>query len=238
MEINGLNKEYTLENFILGNYNKLQLDIAKSVIENTEKCYNPLLIYGKNGVGKTHLIQAIGNKILENNAKSNVLYVTAESFTNQLVDAIKNGKIELFRDKYRNADVLLIDDIEFISGKERIQYEFFYTFTTLKESGKQIIISSDKPPKDIEFLENRLKSRLESGIFVELLMPDYDTKIKIMKKYAEEIKFNLDDKTLSSILKYEKLDIRELKGILNQLKLIGGIKTAEELEKIINFYKK
>ena len=212
-------------------------NVAKSVIENTEKCYNPLLIYGKEGLGKTHLIQAIGNKILENKPKSNILYATSEQFTNQLVDSIKNGKIDLFRNKYRSVDVLLIDDIQFIAGKDRVQYEIFYTFNDLKENGKQIIISSDKPPKDIEFLEDRLKSRFENGIFVELLMPDYDTKTKIMKKYAERIELDVDDKTLETILKNENLNIRELEGILNQLKLIGGAKITEELKKIIDFYK-
>ncbi len=238
MEINNLNKEYTLENFILGDYNNLVSNVAKSVIENTEKCYNPLLIYGKEGLGKTHLMQAIGNKILENNPKFNVLYVTSEQFINELVEDIKNGKQDLFRNKYRNVDALLIDDIQYIAGKDRVQNELFYTFNDLKENGKQIIISSDRPPKDIEFLEDRLKSRFENGIFVELLMPDYDTKIKIMKKYSERIEFDVDDKTLAEILKNDNLNIRELEGILNQLKLICGAKITEELEKIIDFYKK
>ena len=182
MKINTLNKEYTLDNFIFGDCNELALDTAKLVVENTEKCYNPLLIYGKNGVGKTHLIHAIGNKILEKNPEANILYVTTEKFIDQFIDAIKNDELNLFRDTYRNADVLLIDDIQFISGKERIQSEFLSTFMALKEIGKQIIISSNKPPKDIDILDDRLKSRLESGIFVELLMPDYDTKAEIMKK--------------------------------------------------------
>lgn len=238
MKMNTLNKEYTLDNFIFGDCNKLALDTAKLVVENTEKCYNPLLIYGKNGVGKTHLMHAIGNKMLEKNPEANILYVTTEKFIDQFIDAIKNDELNLFRDTYRNADVLLIDDIQFISGKERIQSEFLSTFMVLKEIGKQIIISSNKPPKDIEILDDRLKSRLESGIFVELLMPDYDTKAEIMKKYAEKIKCDLDSKTISSILKYDNLNIQEIEGILNQLKLVGGTKTTDELEKIIDFYKK
>lgn len=238
MKINTLNKEYTLDNFIFGDCNELALDTAKLVVENTEKCYNPLLIYGKNGVGKTHLMHAIGNKILEKNPEANILYVTTEKFIDQFIDAIKNDELNLFRDTYRNADVLLIDDIQFISGKERIQSEFLSTFMALKEIGKQIIISSNKPPKDIDILDDRLKSRLESGIFVELLMPDYDTKAEIMKKYAEKIKCDLDSKTISSILKYDNLNIQEIEGILNQLKLVGETKTTDELEKIIDFYKK
>ena len=234
----GTDRKYTLDNFIFGDCNELALDTAKLVVENTEKCYNPLLIYGKNGVGKTHLIHAIGNKILEKNPEANILYVTTEKFIDQFIDAIKNDELNLFRDTYRNADVLLIDDIQFISGKERIQSEFLSTFMALKEIGKQIIISSNKPPKDIDILDDRLKSRLESGIFVELLMPDYDTKAEIMKKYAEKIKCDLDSKTISSILKYDNLNIQEIEGILNQLKLVGGTKTTDELEKIIDFYKK
>ena len=232
------NKEYTLDNFIFGDCNKLALGTAKLVVENTEKCYNPLLIYGKNGVGKTHFMHAIGNKMLEKNPEANILYVTTEKFIDQFIDAIKNDELNLFRDTYRNADVLLIDDIQFISGKERIQSEFLSTFMALKEIGKQIIISSNKPPKDIDILDDRLKSRLESGIFVELLMPDYDTKAEIMKKYAEEIKCDLDSKTMSSILKYDNLNIQKIEGILNQLKLVGGAETTDELEKIIDFYKK
>ena len=176
--------------------------------------------------------------MLEKNPEANILYVTTEKFIDQFIDAIKNDELNLFRDTYRNADVLLIDDIQFISGKERIQSEFLSTFMALKEIGKQIIISSNKPPKDIDILDDRLKSRLESGIFVELLMPDYDTKAEIMKKYAEEIKCDLDSKTMSSILKYDNLNIQKIEGILNQLKLVGGAETTDELEKIIDFYKK
>ena len=152
-----LNPKYTFETFVVGNNNRFAHAAALAVGNEPGKSYNPLFLYGGVGLGKTHLMHAIGNRILENNSKSNVLYVTSEKFTNQLINSIKDNKTEMFRNIYRNIDVLLIDDIQFIAGKDRVQEEFFHTFNTLREDGKQIIISSDKPPRDIQFLEDRLK---------------------------------------------------------------------------------
>ena len=156
-----LNPKYTFETFVVGNNNRFAHAAALAVGNEPSKSYNPLFLYGGVGLGKTHLMHAIGNRIIENNKNANVLYVTSEKFTNQLINAIKDNKNEVFRNKYRNIDVLLIDDIQFIAGKERVQEEFFHTFNSLYEDGNQIIISSDKPPRDIPLLGDRLKSRFE-----------------------------------------------------------------------------
>ena len=177
-----LNPKYTFETFVVGNNNRFAHAAALAVGNEPSNSYNPLFLYGGVGLGKTHLMHAIGNRILENNKKANVLYVTSEKFTNQLINAIKDNKNELFRNKYRNIDVLLIDDIQFIAGKERIQEEFFHTFNSLYEEGKQIIISSDKPPRDIQFLEDRLKSRFEWGLLADISCPDYETRLAILRK--------------------------------------------------------
>ena len=167
-----LNPKYTFETFVVGNNNRFAHAAALAVGNEPGKSYNPLFLYGGVGLGKTHLMQAIGNRIIEENSKSNVLYVTSEKFTNQLINSIKDNKTEVFRNKYRNIDVLLIDDIQFIAGKDRVQEEFFHTFNTLREDGKQIIISSDKPPRDIQFLEDRLKSRFEWGLIANIYFQD------------------------------------------------------------------
>ena len=194
-----LNSKYTFETFVVGENNRLAYAAALAVGNEPAKSYNPLFLYGGVGLGKTHLMNAIGNRILENNNKANVLYVTSEKFTNQLVNAIKDNKNEIFRNKYRNIDVLLIDDIQFIAGKERIQEEFFHTFNTLYENGKQIIISSDKPPREIQFLEDRLKSRFEWGLLADISCPDYETRLAILRKKAQEENIIIEDFILSNI---------------------------------------
>ena len=189
-------------------------------------------------MGKTHLMHAIGNEILRNNKNSKILYVTSENFTNQLINAIKDNTNDQFRNKYRSIDILLIDDIQFIAGKERIQEEFFHTFNTLYESGKQIILSSDKPPKDIQLLEDRLKSRFEWGIMADISNPDYETRLAILRKKAQLDNILIDDEILSTIATRIDSNIRELEGTLNKLIATASLThspiTLEMAEKAIN----
>ena len=183
-------------------------------------------------------MHAIGHKVIKNNPNSNVLYVTSEKFTNQLINAIKDNKNEQFRNKYRNIDVLLIDDIQFIAGKERIQEEFFHTFNTLHDNRKQIVISSDRPPKDIPLLEDRLKSRFEWGLLADISVPDYETRLAILRKKAQTDNIIVDDVILSTIATRVASNIRELEGVFNKLvafsTLANGPITIEMAEKAIN----
>ena len=233
-----LNPKYTFDNFVVGNNNRFAHAAALAVAEAPATSYNPLFLYGGVGLGKTHLMHAIANEILRNNRNSNILYVTSEKFTNQLINAIKDNKNEQFRNKYRNIDVLLIDDIQFIAGKERIQEEFFHTFNALHESGKQIILSSDRPPKDINFLEDRLKSRFEWGLIADISNPDYETRLAILRKKAQLDNIVIDDEILSNIANKIDSNIRELEGTLNKLiakaSLINSPITMEMAEKAIN----
>ena len=236
-----LNPKYTFETFVVGSNNWFAHAAALAVGKEPGKSYNPLFLYGGVGLGKTHLMQAIGNRILEDNPKSNVLYVTSEKFTNQLINAIKDSKTEMFRNKYRNIDVLLIDDIQFIAGKDRIQEEFFHTFNTLREDGKQIIISSDKPPRDIEFLEDRLKSRFEWGLLADISCPDYETRLAILRKKAQDENIIIDDSILSDIAVKIDSNIRELEGVFNKIVARASLThspiTIELAENIINEFK-
>ena len=233
-----LNTKYTFETFVVGDNNRLAYAAALAVGNEPAKSYNPLFLYGGVGLGKTHLMNAIGNRIIENNNKANVLYVTSEKFTNQLVNAIKDNKNEIFRNKYRNIDVLLIDDIQFIAGKERIQEEFFHTFNTLHDNRKQIVISSDRPPKDIPLLEDRLKSRFEWGLIADISIPDYETRLAILRKKAQTDNIIVDDVILSTIATRVASNIRELEGVFNKLvafsTLANGPITIEMAEKAIN----
>ena len=233
-----LNPKYTFDSFVVGNNNRFAHAAALAVAESPATSYNPLFIYGGVGLGKTHLMHAIGNSILRNNRESKILYVTSEKFTNQLINAIKDNKNEQFRTKYRNIDVLLIDDIQFIAGKERIQEEFFHTFNTLHESGKQIILSSDRPPKDIQLLEDRLKSRFEWGLIADISNPDYETRLAILRKKAQIDNIIIDDEILSNIANRIDSNIRELEGTLNKLiaksSLTNSSITMEMAEKAIN----
>ena len=236
-----LNRKYTFETFVVGNNNRFAHAAALAVGNEPGKSYNPLFLYGGVGLGKTHLMHAIGNRILENNENSNVLYVTSEKFTNQLINAIKDNKTEMFRNKYRNIDVLLIDDIQFIAGKDRVQEEFFHTFNTLREDGKQIIISSDKPPRDIEFLEDRLKSRFEWGLLADIASPDYETRLAILRKKAQDENIIIDDSILSDIATKIDSNIRELEGVFNKIVARASLThspiTIELAENIINEFK-
>lgn len=236
-----LNPKYTFETFVVGNNNRFAHAAALAVGNEPGKSYNPLFLYGGVGLGKTHLMHAIGNRILENNSKSNVLYVTSEKFTNQLINAIKDNKTEMFRNKYRNIDALLIDDIQFIAGKDRVQEEFFHTFNTLREDGKQIIISSDKPPRDIEFLEDRLKSRFEWGLLADISCPDYETRLAILRKKAQDENIVIEDSILSDIATKIDSNIRELEGVFNKIVARASLThspiTIELAENIINEFK-
>ena len=236
-----LNPKYTFETFVVGNNNRFAHAAALAVGNEPGKSYNPIFLYGGVGLGKTHLMHAIGNRIVEDNTASNVLYVTSEKFTNQLINAIKDNKTEIFRNKYRNIDVLLIDDIQFIAGKDRVQEEFFHTFNTLRENGKQIIISSDKPPRDIEFLEDRLKSRFEWGLLADISCPDYETRLAILRKKAQDENIIIDDSILSDIATKIDSNIRELEGVFNKIVARASLThspiTIELAENIINEFK-
>ncbi len=223
----GLNPKYTFDTFVVGGNNKFAHAASLAVAESPGKAYNPLFLYGGVGLGKTHLMHSIAHFTLENNPKKKVLYVTSETFTNELIESLKNGKaagnessMSKFRDKYRNNDVLLIDDIQFIIGKESTQEEFFHTFNHLHTLGKQIIISSDKPPKDIETLEARLRTRFEWGLIADISSPDYETRMAILQKKIEIDKlekYNISDEILNYIASNIKTNIRELESSLNKL---------------------
>lgn len=233
-----LNPKYTFDTFVVGNNNRFAHAAALAVAEAPASSYNPLFIYGGVGLGKTHLMHAIGNEILKHDHSSKILYVTSEKFTNQLINAIRDNTTENFRNCYRNVDVLLIDDIQFIAGKERIQEEFFHTFNTLHESGKQIILSSDRPPKEMKLLEDRLKSRFEWGLIADISNPDYETRLAILRKKAQSDSIVIDDMILSNIATKIDTNIRELEGVLNKMiakaSLTHSPLTLEMAEKAIN----
>ncbi len=216
-EIAGLNPRYTFENFIIGSNNRFAHAAAVAVFENPGKKYNPLFIYGGVGLGKTHLMQAIGNAMYQANPNIKIIYCTGELFANEVISAIMNNQNESFRKKYRNIDLLLIDDIQFLAGKDKCQEEFFHTFNTLFESGKQIVLTSEKPPKEIALLEDRLKTRFEMGLSVDIQTPDYETRLAILRKKAEKERYIINDDILVKIATRVKSNIRELEGVFNKL---------------------
>ena len=215
-----LNPKYKFDTFVVGSNNKFAHSASLAVAESPGDVYNPLYIYGGAGLGKTHLMHSIGRYILEQNPDMKVLYVTSEVFTNEVIDGVRSGdtvKMNKFREKYRTVDVLLIDDIQFIIGKESTQEEFFHTFNTLHSAGKQIILSSDKPPKDMEILEERFRSRFEWGLIADIQPPDYETRMAILKKNAETYPKEIEDEVFQYIANNIKSNIRELEGAFNKI---------------------
>ena len=224
---NPFNKKYTFDNFVVGKSNQFVYAAARNVAEHPGEKFNPLFIYGGVGLGKTHLLHAIGNYIKEYNPNLNVMYVTCEQFTNDYIESLgsasKNKAVLEFRTKYRNLDVLMVDDIQFISNKTSTQEEFFHTFNELYQNNKQIIIASDRPPKDIETLADRLKSRLASGLIQDIQSPDLETRIAILRKKCQIEKYVIDDDVIDYIAEKVDSNIRELEGMLSKVYFLASL---------------
>jgi len=222
-----LNPRYTFDSFVIGNDNRFAHAACLAVAQSPAKAYNPLFVYGGVGLGKTHLMQAIGNFIMLHSPKAKVLYISSEKFTNELINSIKDDRTVAFRDKYRNVGVLLIDDIQFLAGKERTQEEFFHTFNTLYESNKQIVITSDCPPKDLTTLEERLISRFEWGLTTDIQPPDLETRIAILRKKAQAENLNVPAEVIDFIADKISSNIRQLEGALIKLVAFSTINKKE-----------
>lgn len=229
----GLNPRYTFENFVVGKTNELAHAAAMAVATKPGDAYNPLFIYGGSGLGKTHLMQAVGHHVQKNNPNSKVLYVSCERFTNDFIQSIRGGRGKDFKDTYRGVDILLIDDVQFISGKESTQEEFFHTFNELHQANKQIILTSDRPPKEIQALESRLLTRFEWGMMADVSCPDFETRVAILEAKTRDKRVVLGDEILRTIAGAIQSNVRELEGALNKLLAYHQFKnTAPTLDSV------
>ena len=208
---------FTFDNFIVGSCNRFAHAASMAVSDNPNIIYNPLVIYGTSGVGKTHLMLAIRNQIKKKYPEKRVEYVRSEDFTNQIIDAIHSGTTDLFRARFRNLDVLLIDDIQFIAGKDQTQEEYFNTFNSLHQNNKQIVVTMDRPPKDVKTLDDRIRNRLEMGLLADITPPDYETRVGIIRKKAESLRISLDDNIVFYIAEHIKMNTRQLEGVVKKL---------------------
>lgn len=233
-----LNPKYTFDNFVIGSFNELAQAAGRAITKNLGTLYNPLFVYGGVGLGKTHLMQAIGNHLIKKNPPKKVKYLSSEKFTNELINAIRKKGMDSFKDKYRKIDVLIMDDIQFIAGKEKTQEEFFHTFNYLYQKNKQIIITSDRQPSAISTLEDRLRSRFEGGMIADISYPDLETRIAILKNKTKEKEFKISEDVLTYIATNVQRNIRELEGALNRViaysQLNNTIPTLEGASKILS----
>ncbi len=228
-----LNSKYIFDNFVVGEHNELAKAACHAVCENLGKIYNPLFIYGKVGLGKTHLLQSIGNYVRATDGTKKIVYTTSERFTTELVNSIKNNKADKFKEEYQKVDLLIIDDVQFLAGKEKTQQEFFHIFNSLYNLNKQIVISSDRPPKAISTLEERLRSRFEGGMIVDVSQPDLETRIAILRTKAMERGFYLSDDVLEFMSENIKNNIRELEGALNRVIAICDLNKKEPTQQMV-----
>ena len=235
-----INPKYSFDNYVVGKGSELAFTAAKAVADRPGEAYNPLFIYGGVGLGKTHLLQAVGNELLRKNPNTNILYVSAEKFTNDFITSLRSGGARDFQNRYRTIDALLIDDIQFIAGKDASQESFFHTFNELHQANKQVILTSDRPPKAIPALEDRLKSRFEWGMIVDVSAPDFETRVAILGKKCQEKNFVLDEKTLNTVATIVQSNIRELEGALNKIIAYHQLKnmapTAESVKSILSSF--
>ncbi len=229
----GLNNKYTFTTFIVGKNNELAHAAAQAVANRPGDAYNPLFIYGGVGLGKTHLLQAIAHAMVSANANTKILYVSSEKFTNEFVSAVKEGNAKEFKDRYRNVDLLLIDDIQFIGGKEQTQEEFFHTFNELHQNGKQVVLTSDRPPKAIPKLEDRLRSRFEWGMIADVSSPDLETRTAILQSKCQEKNFRLSEDLLNDVAATIQSNIRELEGALNKIIAFHELKNLEPTKETV-----